>query len=422
MVTPRSTVITRIMTQDKEKNAALENHLQHVLRTLQGDSLRETINEEISALFEWFDEVRLKDFINPQQAWEHLQRILLEPPISDETLAFLTECAKRIHSYLRRNETRLEGILPKDQYDELVENLIELEDLKNEIINQAVSSSIFSMMITNVLYSGIKGFIVSENILVKNIPGASSLLRVGMELMNMTTLGLLGSVDDKMRRFIENNIQAILKDSERFLVEALDERLLTELGNELWERVSEYNSHNATEYIDANHIESIAPIVRDLWLHLRKSPIFSEVCNTSIEYFFERNGKKRIRIFLEEIGITKDGVLTELTQIAVPFLEKDVVQRYLEKRTRARLGAYYLSEGKKEPGRKLAIRKRRSKSSSATDAVLQVIRGNKRGVTVALIKQKTGFSDSKIRGIIYRLKKQDKIKRKVRGVYIANIK
>ena len=39
-----------------------------------------------------------------------------------------------------------------------------------------------------------------------------------------------------------------------------------------------------------------------------------------------------------------------------------------------------------------------------------------------VIKQKTGFSDSKIRGIIYRLKKQDKIKRKVRGVYIANIK
>jgi hypothetical protein len=405
------------MAHNKKEIAALETHLQHELKTLQGDGLRQTINEEISALFEWLEEVSLNDFLTARQVQECFQRNVIELPISDEIIAFLTECAKRIHSCMGNDDTKLEGILTKEQYDKLIEKLIELEDLRNEIINQVVSSSIFSMVITNTLYGGIKEFIVSENILMKNIPGASSLLKIGMELMNKTTLGLASSIDEKMKEFVESNIQNILKDNERFLVESLDEKLLRELGNELWDAASKYNAHSATEYVNPEHIESIAPIVKDIWLHFRKNTILSKMCNTLVEYFFERNGDKKVRTFLEEIGITKDVVLDELNEIAVPVLEKDVVSNYREKRIRARLEAYYFSERGKAPARKSTPKKKPSKTS-ATDSVLTVIKGSRRGVTTAQIKEKTGFSDTKIRSTIYRLKKQDKIKSKGRGVYI----
>lgn len=405
------------MEHNKKKIAALDTHLQHESKTLQGDGLKQTIDEGISALFEWLEDVSLNDFLTARQVQECVQRNVIEPPISDEILAFLTECAKRIHSRMVNDETKLEGTLTKRQYDKLIENLIELEDLRNEIINQVVSSSIFSMVITNTLYGGIKGFIVSENVLVKNIPGASSLLKVGMELMNKTTLGLVWSIDEKMKEFVDNNIQNILKDSERFLVESLDEKLLRELGNELWDAASKYNAHSATEYVDPEHIESVAPIIKDIWLHFRKNTIFSKMCDTLVEYFFERYGDKKIRTILEEIGITRDAVLNELNELAVPVLGKDVVSSYREKRIRARLEAYYLSERGKAPARKSTPRKK-PLSTSATDAVLTIIKGSKRGVSTTQIKEKTGFSDTKIRSTIYRLKKQDKIKRKSRGVYI----
>jgi predicted transcriptional regulator len=68
--------------------------------------------------------------------------------------------------------------------------------------------------------------------------------------------------------------------------------------------------------------------------------------------------------------------------------------------------------------RKSAARKRPSKGS-ATDAVLSTIKGSIRGVTSAQIKEETGFGDTKIRNIIFRLRKQGKIKNRGRGVYVS---
>ena len=190
------------------------------------------------------------------------------------------------------------------------------------------------------------------------------------------------------------------------------------MANQLWEASSKYRGNSTTQYIDPKHIDSAAPIVKDLWLHVRKSAIFSEMCRTLIEYFFERNGDKKIRTLLEEIGITKDRVLGEVNEIAEPVLEKGVVRSYLEKRIRARLEGYYFSENGKAPVRKPAGKKK-SSMKTANDVVFSIIKSSSKGATVAQINKKTGFSDTKIRGIIYRLKKSDRIKNKRRGVYVT---
>ena len=83
-----------------------------------------------------------------------------------------------------------------------------------------------------------------------------------------------------------------------------------------------------------------------------------------------------------------------------------------EKRTKAKS-----KTGKKAPARKTAA-KRKSSKTAATDAVLTVIKGNSGGVTTEQIKKKTGFGETKIRGIVSRLKQQNKIRSKGRGVYI----
>ena len=76
-----------------------------------------------------------------------------------------------------------------------------------------------------------------------------------------------------------------------------------------------------------------------------------------------------------------------------------------------------LRTGKKAPARK-TVAKRKSLNTTATDAVLTVIKGNGKGVTTEQIKKKTGFEETKIRGIVSRLKQQNKIRNKVRGVYV----
>ncbi len=66
--------------------------------------------------------------------------------------------------------------------------------------------------------------------------------------------------------------------------------------------------------------------------------------------------------------------------------------------------------------KKTPIRKR--SASSASDRVLEVIRKHKNGIDVAGIQAKTGFGDKKLRNILFRLHKLEKIQRKSRGVYM----
>lgn len=56
---------------------------------------------------------------------------------------------------------------------------------------------------------------------------------------------------------------------------------------------------------------------------------------------------------------------------------------------------------------------------TAFEMVFGVIKGFEHGAGFAEIKAKTGFSEKKIRNIIFRLNKFGKIKRKSRGTYVA---
>lgn len=58
-------------------------------------------------------------------------------------------------------------------------------------------------------------------------------------------------------------------------------------------------------------------------------------------------------------------------------------------------------------------------TATASDKVLDVIKRFKQGASFADIQNRTGYDDKKLRNIIFRLNKTGRIKRKLRGIYIA---
>lgn len=68
------------------------------------------------------------------------------------------------------------------------------------------------------------------------------------------------------------------------------------------------------------------------------------------------------------------------------------------------------------------VRSRESTSTnavSASETVLEVIREFKNGAGFADIQEITGFDEKKLRNIIYRLSKTEKIRRISRGIYVV---
>ena len=72
---------------------------------------------------------------------------------------------------------------------------------------------------------------------------------------------------------------------------------------------------------------------------------------------------------------------------------------------------------KKAPAR-AAKKAATPKRVTAVDTILTIIGRSKKGVSVATLKTKTKFNDKKIANIVYKLKKQGKIKSAAKGLYI----
>ena len=76
--------------------------------------------------------------------------------------------------------------------------------------------------------------------------------------------------------------------------------------------------------------------------------------------------------------------------------------------------------GKTKPKKKVVVKKPAVKKTAKTsiDTVLAIIKMSKKGVNTATLMKKTGFSEKQIHNIVYKLKKQGKVKSEGKGVYL----
>jgi adenylate kinase len=104
-------------------------------------------------------------------------------------------------------------------------------------------------------------------------------------------------------------------------------------------------------------------------------------------------------------------------------VRRKVAKRKVAKRKVAKKRVAKKRVAKKKVAKKKIARKkapaRKKVKVSGSDAVLKIIKRSKKGVGTAVLKQKTGFKEKKIRDAIYRLKKQRKIKSVQKGFYVA---
>lgn len=94
--------------------------------------------------------------------------------------------------------------------------------------------------------------------------------------------------------------------------------------------------------------------------------------------------------------------------------EKMVKQ--LDKLEKAKAPKKAKAKPKVKRARKAVARK--TKKVSAGAAILNIIKRSRKGVDTATLQKKTGFNGQKVRGNLYMLNMQGKIKRVGRGFYV----
>jgi hypothetical protein len=122
--------------------------------------------------------------------------------------------------------------------------------------------------------------------------------------------------------------------------------------------------------------------------------------------------KNKLKTMLSFISHTLSELSYETKELMVRVDKLDKAQAVTASKRKAAIKA---ASKKKAPLQKTAGRKRAALTPA--DTVLKVVRRYKKGVGIATLKAKTGFSDKQIRNIVYRATRQGKLRRVGRGIY-----
>ena len=327
------------MTLDKQ--VMLDTHVAFELRRWQEDSLRATIGEEAGALVAWLETVSLNEVVGSEQVMGFIRRIIVEMPLAPEAVDSIRESVQVALEMLSEDTTPLEALFPRPLYDRIAANVIGMEELRREITHQVVTSSVYTMLISNVLYHGIKDFMLSENAISRKIPGASSLVRFGHNAFVNAAPQVEKMIDRRLIAFIHENIQETVRESERFLNTTVDVPMMESVAGELWATNARKTISALSGGIDPAGADELVDVVTQLWLHVRATPFLPDLVEQIVRNYILRNGKKSLRTLLDELGVTTELLTDEIYAAAAPAVAAAHKHGSLEASIRRRLAAFY---------------------------------------------------------------------------------
>ena len=335
------------MTTNKTaKNTAenlLELHIQHELQNFQTDQVVAILKNESENIFSWLRDIKLQNLVTADQIKQVIQQNVVEENVPDAIAEMAGEAASKLFNSKKHQKTRLNEIISREQFEDFIDKLLELKEQRNNGIDKVIDLPIYIDLISGVLYKAIIRYIVDSNLISKNIPGVSSMLKMGRSMVNKTVPKLGGGVEDSVRSYITDSLDFILEESKSFFEESVTEEELKTSAMELWSIIESKPLSEFQEGMSSLDLSEFVALGYDFWLQFRKSSYFKHCYKTVVDYFFRKYGKSPFSELLDDLAITPERAMVEIERFAPQVLETLNEGEFLEGLIRRHLEKFYLS-------------------------------------------------------------------------------
>lgn len=340
----------------------LEAHVRHELNRFKAKPLQKAIREETAAFFQWIKTITLREIITPEEVAAIIERNAVDLPIPAEVRELAGEMSRRVLSSPHNDTTTLEAIIPRKPYDDMVEKIGSQEKYRQDFIRHMVNSAAYSQQVSEVLFTGIKEYLLTENIFAQKVPGLASLIKIGKFAVNKTMHPLEVAVEKTVKNYIEKSLGNTIRRSEKSLNAYFDRDRIAEIGDDIWASVSKRKLSEYFTVVDPDDVADVIDIGFDFWLHFRKTPYFKAIYTDLVHFFFEKHGNRTLDLVARDMGVTEKQVTAELLKTLPRGIKKALDSGYLEARIRARLAHFYLSP---ETAQLLSIETKVSRTAQA---------------------------------------------------------
>lgn len=288
--------------------------------------------------------VTLNQIVPSDLVLDVIRRNVLDRPPAGGLAEIIGEMAREFLVLPQNDEASLEDILPRRYYDEMVDKALSLDRLRRRIIHRMVHNAGFPRLITDIMYSLIREMTWRENALVRKVPGLSILMSLSREAVDRTLPDLPLAVENRVREFVEGNLEYAMREGENFLLRFFDAERLAEIADQRWDEVAHQPLSTHLSAMDGLDLEEFIVIGYEFWLNFRQTPFFTGVMESMVRFFHERYGDRDLDLLAEDIGVTSETVIREIKAVAGPILANPETAAILRSRLAEHLAGFYTPE------------------------------------------------------------------------------
>ena len=324
--------------------ALLDAQVQFLLARMEGKALEAWIEELIDAALELAGRLKLTDAVSAEAVKASACAYAADLDLGGGLPELVAEIAADLHAHPIHADTRFEDVLPDAQFRAVLDQGLELRDLRERLVRGALGSPIYAEFVSDLLYHGIRGY-VAENAVTRSIPGARSALALGKALLDKATPRLEASIEESLRKYISRSVGGVTRRSADFLLKTLDEEALREAALDAWSRLKDTPVSTLRDDLSSAELESVFVTGYEYWRVLRATTYYRVMIEAGVDRFFVKYGKRTLAELLDDIGITREMMVAEGRRYAPRALQALNKKKLLAPLLRQQLEPFFLSAG-----------------------------------------------------------------------------
>ncbi len=323
--------------------ALLDAQVEWWLERLDSKALAPWLETEIDALLVDASKLKLEEVVSRADVQAVARRYAAELEPHGAIPELVGEIAQAVQAHPIQKKTKLAELMPDKQFREWLDKILELHAARDAIIHSALSNPVVSAVAGDLLYRGISGYLGQSN-LTKSIPGATSMLKFGKSMLAKATPKLDAAIEGTLRKYIQQSLDATLRESEHSLKTLLTDDLLRDSALEIWASLKGMTVAEVRATVSIDDVEELFVIGYEHWRSVRKTTYYSAMIDAGVASFYDKYGKSPLTTLLDEMGITREMILTDLLRFGTPALATLKKKKLLDPLIRRLLQPFFACE------------------------------------------------------------------------------
>lgn len=326
-----------------QANALLEAHIAYTIERLSGKPLQHLLETEIDHALVDAEKITLNEAVTRDMIKDTVRVYAVELELSGAIPELVGDIARSLYTNAVHETTTLNELLPDGIFAEFVDKILEMREMREWIVHEAVANPVYSALVSDVVLEGVRDYAHHNASRARQIPGAAQAVRLGQSLLGAALPAIEETLEENLRKYIRKSLQNILNRSENFLLDHFNEDMIRELAFGVWDMIKERPVADFKNAVTSLDVEEIFVIAYEAWRELRLTPFYSAMIDNGIDSFFDKYGDSSLRELLDEMGITRGIALREAMRFAPPVLAMLKKKKLLEPVIRRNLEDFYQS-------------------------------------------------------------------------------